>query len=397
MSDLSAIWRLPGPSGFVRDARKALGRGVHVAAVLPRVHFEETEVAELLMQDLVGVRGEIEHVVPDARDGNLIEAIGAAAYIDEPPVTVRRLLTNEDVAGRQYGLSVADLSEEHLAEIPGFLRRLESDSRAVPAHERATFIVLARASSLEEGRATGGAEVALEQYWFWNRIARWDIAALLALQDRERQVEGLLEEVRLEAICEVARWDLDLALELASSWSGESASLLDHLGQRTRYRLDGVGSFRREHLRRPPAPLVEAWDEGGAGFWHDSVHIAPANAALDSLGVDRLVWSAQARVLLPWIELQRDRLVRHAVELLGEERFREETDKHVRVPYEGAREDVLEIGSVAFLLSRVWRDTRPRYTDTAHALRKARNGLAHLTPMSNQAIRDILLMCQWLA
>lgn len=396
MSASNSMWELPGPGGFVRDIRRTASRGLHVAAVLPRLHFEQRDSAATLVDELSGVREDIEHLFPDEGAPSLIEALGSGVLLDEPVVTVRALMAQEELAGRTFVFSAGDLRPEHRSEVPELLRRLESDSRAVSSGERPTFVAVVSPGDLPARGDTSRVEVMLEEAWLWNRVSRWDVAAYLAIQDRDDRSDGLLAEVRTETIIEAAKWDLELASVLSNEWPGDAVSLLDFLKPSSGYESQELPPHRREYARRPPEGLVGLWDEGGLGFWHGAVTVATAHRNADITSVDRLVWTAQARVLLPWVELRREQLARRVEEALGVEEFRSFVRHASREPKEDSNDDVVEIGLLAHLVTVVYGRSRRQFTDTAHALRRARNSLAHLRPMSDLEIRNLVERTQWL-
>lgn len=396
MTEAAALWKLPGPNGFVRAVRRSTSRSQHVAAVLPRKLFEDTDYVETLAMEIEGVRGEIEPLQPGQAATDLVQAIGAGAYLDDPPVTVRTLLTHEEVVGRAFLCVASDLSPEHQSELPEFLRRLEADSRAIPSHQRGTFAFITSHTHLPQFLGSDNSEVGLEILWYWNRVARWDVAALLATQGRDDQGETLLAEIHMETVIEAARWDLDLALQLARLWSGDRAALAEHLSGRTRQVYEPKGPPRREYSSRPPKDVIALWNEGIVDFWHGAITVAPAHRALDSAGIDRLIWNAQARVLLPWVELRRDRLAQLVEQRMGSDRFAAHVKRIREARNDFGSDDVVEIGPLCILIGAVMGKTAPQLTETAHTLRRARNSLAHLTPMTDLEIKALIDKCRWL-
>lgn len=397
MSGSNTVWNLPGPASFVREVRRTAGLGQHVAVVLPRVHLVEGGIASTLVDELAGVREDIEYLEPDSGSETLVEAIASALFLDDPPLTVRKLFEEESLAGRSFVFSALELSDDHREELPELLRRLESDSRAVGALERPTFVAVVGPNDLPMREAESRAEIALADVWFWNRASRWDVAAHLALQDREDRHDGLLGEVRLEVIVEAAKWDLDLATELSHGWSGDAVGLLDYLKTPPGSEPVDLPAHRRDHARRPPEALVDLWDAGGLGFWHGALAIAPSHRIRDIAAIDRLVWSAQARVLLPWLELRREQLAQRVEAEVGVERFQAQLARTDHGKYDDAADDVVEVGHLAHLISLEYGRSRRQFCDTAHTLKRARNALAHLRPMTDLEIRNLVEQTQWLA
>lgn len=139
-----------------------------------------------------------------------------------------------------------------------------------------------------------------------------------------------------------------------------------------------------------PEPLLKdyarelAWDENTSSCWEQGTikkigaryHIHSAKLACDDpMGiVQSRVWSGQAGVLLPVIERRRlDLIEQHKTLLKSELPFVTAYDTVVDISF-------LEIGPVYFLLRK--RGASSSAQSTALRLKKARDSLAHLTPLT---------------
>lgn len=131
---------------------------------------------------------------------------------------------------------------------------------------------------------------------------------------------------------------------------------------------------------RPPAQLIEAWDSRFVDNWHGAPCVQASVLVTDKPGLARVIWSAQARVLLPWVEQQRARLQQLALNVLGRRRFDEVLVRHLG--REPSLDSVLEIGALDKAIRIGIGRTHPHITEASRRLRACRNALAHLTPIS---------------
>lgn len=194
---------------------------------------------------------------------------------------------------------------------------------------------------------------------------------------------GVLGEIQTETAIELAKWNLDLAFDLAQSWDGDIVTLPTVTSQIC---LDvdilGSGAVRQQ----PPDGLLDAWDAAMVDGWHEKVCIAPCHRLGGVVDVSRHLWSAQARVLLPWIEIRRQDLERAMTHFLGDARMRsaiKEFSREESVP-------VPEIGLLNRIADARIGRTNPPLRDAARALRKARNQLAHLKPVQPAALNELI-------
>lgn len=397
MSASADIWRLPGPGSYVAELARTVVGGRHVAAILPQYLATDVDRAGTLASALVDELPNAVRVHPYGGDGPLVEALGRdLTYSDEHPVTVPELLGHEDLHEKVIVCVQSDLDDEHQGELPEFLRRLQTDSRSIETSQRCTFVVITDRSGLPSFAGNEHADVTLANSWYWHRVSRWDVAAHMAITSAGPTGPelGVLHEVRTETIIEVARWDLDLAAHLSVSWSGQ-VSELSGLCQRPQQDIDTLSAAGRVGAR-PPEALLEAWESGLVEGWHESVCIAPTHRLERTSELNRLLWSAQARVLLPWIEINRHRLEEAVLKALGRELFHRALTQHATVGFNPSRsEDVAEIGLLHSVIFSYLRSDA-RMSTAARALRDARNKLAHLTPLAQGQLDQLVRACAFL-
>lgn len=383
------MWALPGPRSFVDDILNSAEQQ-HVAAVLPAYLASDEVVTDELAAELAVLGHDVRRVLPWPDNGKLAEAIGFELVDgDDPPVTVAELLSHPALVRRVLVLNQADLEPSHAEELPEFLRRLEAESRTTAVADRCSVVVLTDREGLPSFAGGDRAEVVLANVWYWNRIARWDVAAHLALLG-EHNGHGVLAEMRVETIVEIARWDFALAGRLATCWDGDWAALPVLLEDLPDVTSDGP----RDRMRSstvPPDQLLIDWDHGRVEGWHGATAWAPRLGLRNEESVSRLVWRAQARVLLPWIETHRVLLEATLKERLGAQRLLDAADHYTAEPRQA--DDIMEIALLRVITKARVGNADVDLTKAAHQLWLARNTLAHLRPIRAGAIDELVRLC----
>jgi hypothetical protein len=313
---------------------------------------------------------------------------------ENQPVTVPDLIAHDDVVGRVFVCNTADLEPAHLAELPRFLQRLDDESRPVPRSERATMIVILGHEFLPADPAS----VATARLWYWDRVARWDVAALLAAHSSPEDLVGVLGEVRLETIIEVSRWDFELAVELAHDWSGDYLEITEIVGRRTGAGIPDL-SVKTVALKRPPAlrAHLESWDDGVLESWHGIASTTPASSLATGKGLVGHFWSAQARVLLPWIEVRRASVESMVREKLGPVKMAAATGQYsTRYPEIEFDATLVELPTLARIISARFGASEEPLRESTRVLRAARNRLAHFKPLTRDELYEMVQSCEWL-
>jgi len=390
----SDIWRLPGPGGFAREVAHLAGGGQHVLAVIPRYIADNPSYSDTLA---VAVQNELDdprRLYPASSQGSLAGSLGfnMTDDFDGAPVTVSDLLTHGDVAGRIFVCNATDLDSAHMSELPTFLRRLDDESRSVPSSVRATMIFILNHGLLPQDPAS----VATARVWYWDRVARWDVAALLAGHSVADDLAGVLGEVRLETIIEAARWDFELAIKIAQDWSGENQEIAAILNRNGRPSPTGK-AVRQVAQKRPPEAQIAAWDSGGLESWHGVCSIRPEFFIERHDGAVGIFWSAQSRVLLPWLEIQRVHVEAIIREKLGSDKMNAAVELYsTRYPDIEYDATLVEFSTLARIVNARFGRSEQRLQDTTGLLRSARNRLAHLDPLSRDELHQLVQTCAWL-
>ena len=123
--------------------------------------------------------------------------------------------------------------------------------------------------------------------------------------------------------------------------------------------------------------------------WHDEVTVGTWRDGANR-DVGGLVWMAQARILLPWLELRRRDLEVALQKKFGRKRFREHVHQFSNRDQSTSSDSVPEIGLLEVITKARIGQSNRTLTDFAKALWCARNNLAHLRPIENNQV-DILL------
>lgn len=394
MTVYADIWRLPGPSRFVQEAARLARAGQHVLAIVPKYIARNDEYTDALVVSLLTELEESRRVIPNPSQGGIASAIGfeISSGFDEYPTTVPELIVHDDFAGRIVICSAADLDTKHLVDLPRFLSRLDAESRPVPGSQRGTMIFVVSQDLLPPDADSA----TTARLWYWNRVARWDVAALLASRHSPHAPGDVAGEVRLETIIEMVRWDFQLALELSKDWAGDEPIAVTLAKIPT---LDSTPDRLHRTIGRqqPPDSLLNSWDDGLVEAWHGDPGYKPAALPHADDRLDRLLWSAQARVLLPWIEVQRVRIEQIVRRKLGDARLASAAEA-LSTKYPGVEEDTsaIEIALLARIIAVRLGSTEPRLRSTAAILRDARNKLAHLLPVPPSNLTRMVSECSWL-
>jgi hypothetical protein len=417
------VWRLPGPRGFVREIVAEHRRGRHVASVLP-----EALAADPVFTDSLGVALLEEFAsqsvsarrIHDAGPGvSVLETFCQALIFDDQPATIPDLLIHAEVRDVVAVVVARDLGSPAREELPAFLRRVELESHATGTARRLAVVAVVSRDQLPAFAGGASSDITLTSIWWWARMARWDVAAYIAGLAGQPRLSGVLEEVRTESIVELARWDLDLAERLAAAWSGELdalSSLLRECGPTANGRSghagkggtaagtwngaipNGAGTNGAGPAGaglQPPGPDLDLWDRRAVDGWHDRQSVTAGSLAASPEKLSRVIWAAQARVLLPWIEERRSALLDQVTQELGPGRLAEVLGHRFSPPVKP--DALVEIGVLDKVVQMVIGSRNPGLRDASRRLREARNCLAHMQPLSLAEQESLVAACAYLA
>lgn len=407
------VWRLPGPKGFVRDIVAEHRRGRHVATVLPQslaadvVFTDSLSVA--LLEEFAGQSVNARRVYDAGPDASVLETFCQALIFDDQPATIPDLLIHPEVRDVVAVVVAQDLRAPARDELAPFLRRVELETHATGPARRLSIVAIVTRSQLPAFPGGASSDIALTSIWWWARIARWDVAAHIAGMAGQPRLSGVLEEVRAESIVELARWDLGLAERLATGWAGELSALSSLLRECGSAPANGKsdtagkmgaaarvwkGAAAAGDGLRPPDPDLELWDRRAVDGWHDRQSVTAYSLAAAPDKLSRVVWAAQARVLLPWIEECRSALLTRVTETLGTERLAAVLRNRFDPPVKA--DTLVEIGVLDKVVQMVIGSGNPELRDAARRLREARNSLAHLRPLRLAEQESLVAACAFL-
>jgi hypothetical protein len=393
------LWWLPGPRSFVRDVAAEQRRGRHVAAVLPEalatdVIFTDS-LAVALIDELTSQSVTARRIYPADGARSVLETFAQALIFENQPVTIPDLMNHPEVHDTVAVVVAGDLCGADRRGLAQFLHRVELESHTADSARRLSVVAVLARHQLP--RFTGGAssDIALTSIWWWARVARWDVAAHIAGMPERSDLTGVLEDVRAEEVVEIARWDLDLAEHLTATWSGEPTELPPILKDwRAMPALGTDGSRVSMNELRPPDQLLDPWDQRTVDGWHHGYCVAGYLLVAEPERLSQVVWAAQARVLLPWIEERRSGLHARISKALGAKRLAAILLDRFDPPI--AEGSLAEIGTLDRVARMCIGSTDTELRDAARRLRDARNSLAHLRPLSLGEQASLLAACQCL-
>jgi hypothetical protein len=374
------FWRLPGPARFIADAVREIGRGRHVAAILPRyladVPGAGDRTARALSAALTAAGEDPVIAMADPDEPPLTWLAQALVFRDDPPGTTGDLLDDPYAARRTAVLDATQLNEAQCSDIADLLARLAAESRPRPAEKRPRVAIVGTHQCVPRLQS-GDSDVTFQPLWWWGRLSRWDVAARLSTHVDCRE-PGVLRDVYLETLIEVCRWDLALADEVAPNWDGDPDTLADLIAA------PGPAASwlpTRPTTDRPHPALTAAWNAAAVDLWHNEFSTSLRGAQTDR--IERAVWAAQARVLMPWIETRRHATVSDLLRTFG----RSAVLRAVGAP---AASSMIEVGPLVHAVHALHGRTRLELCDAVRRLRDARNQLAHLRTLTGREQRDLV-------
>jgi hypothetical protein len=325
---------------------------------------------------------------------SVLETFSQALIFDNQPATVPDLLNHPEVSDTVAVVVAADLCASDRQELPQFLHRVELESHGAEPTRRFCVIAILAREQLPTFGGGASSDVAMTSIWWWARVARWDVAAYIADLPQRRDLAGILEEVRTETVIEIARWDLDLAEHLTAGWSGESRDLPALFREWRLVAAPAISRRRAADALRPPGTLLEFWDQRAVEGWHRSVCAAGSSLAAEPDRLNRVVWAAQARVLLPWIEERRSEVHCKIIQRVGQPRIESALRDQFDPPI--ATDALVEIGALDRVVRTVTGSRDIELRDATRRLRDARNSLAHLESLSLGEQASLSAACQFL-
>jgi hypothetical protein len=386
------FWTLPGPASFLERAAAALRDGRSLLLLCPNTTTPENPFGPLEDQIRVDRTSHAlgTHWLPEGltEDADLSAALVAAALAKElgfPPAPIggadgHSLARAPGAESMTVLIDARHLSAAAQEALSTLATQVAASMKAVTGWRR---FALAIATIPSAAHHPPQSDTALAVEWWWGVVRPLDVE--LALDDIPT-----LDRCMTRAAIELAAWDVDLARQIATRWSGTLGVLdtaLDAL-------LEDVDADELptnlpggRAPKRPPAALVSHWRSGIVQSWEGSVrwHLT-AERLRDDTTPRRLTWLAQVKELFPVIEIERTRLSAW----LAEEAIRVGGSSALRVDGEPIDITDLEIGQIIRYLGlhTVVRLPRGRM-ELIRTLRDLRNALAHRAPVDLKSVLEL--------
>ncbi|GAA1083277.1 hypothetical protein [Kitasatospora arboriphila] len=298
--------------------------------------------------------------------------------------------------------------EDDPVALSRLMRRLQAavKNAGLPPARRPRLLVAARPEDLAPDAPEALDPGLCAVHWWWSVWGRLDTATLVAEAEADgRSAHGrhtagkrILAAVRHETVVEVCGPDLPLAARLTGRWNGRTDDLVPAL---TACRPAAgaapppAANAAAAYAPSPEPSLRPAWQAGLLDSWEGQVRCSPVEWLAGADGrdrLDKLVWQAQNRVLLPLIDDARARLVA----LLPQAAAR--GARHLAATYvdrDGGRGGPADLASME--LGDIWTAVRRRDVRFGTAqynrlstLRTSRNKLAHRRPLTDRELGDLV-------
>lgn len=360
-------WTMPGPQRFVSSVLAHLHDGRSVIVVFPALHprgflgaleaaDEHSGMSRWTRRQLAVEDEEYRELLPARVVHDLVVPQSEPGAV----ASVHSLIAADNF---RYLLLTAEFREQQVwCRWSRFLHEYSQRSKALDQSERPVFCVVIEGALL---RAMPPSDVtlAIEQ---WRGVVRpLDMQLYVShLIDEEPSPPPLLRSTRIAVTASLAGTDPLLARRLVNA-------SLDMLFNPNKL----LGEYSDELRWNNESDIERQWELGMRDEIDGSeyVHSALLPLARDGREIARRVWYGQVSQIVPYLELQRCRLIDGVQHLLP------------KPPLHDGYEDVsdlhdLEIRTVWYYLKRA---RAPReIIERAARLRNIRNALAHLQPIS---------------
>ncbi len=357
-------WDLPGPQTYIESVEKALRDGSNVISATPTRGL--SGLGEALRCRLVDDGWSVSGPFQDG-SGNPLDFL--YQVLDVPDTGSNRRSISEMLSILEAGqlVIIGPVFRERWGEWKMFLSEYEAASRGVSRTERPLLLVVTCGVPLAD---LGHDGVALKIFPWQNVIGELDM--MLFVMTSLRTAARRPRSVRLQAriIARLAMWDLDLAMHLATC---DEELLFEPIN---------ALQWAVETLQ-PDMDMAATWDSGGRMLFDDIQQEHSYLLLADSSSQEKLrlrLWEAQASDLFPLFEKKRHELAKQILPFvripirLGEETFNDI--------------DELEIGQLAYLAHSI--NLKSSIRKQAETLRRLRNKLAHMEPLSHSESYDCL-------
>jgi hypothetical protein len=327
------LWRLSGASLFVGQLVDQAQRGVSV--VVSARHNAPQDLADRICQSLHGEGLPVDLISTTSPP---LEAVGKTLCCDAGFHSL------DSICDACNGLRcfVVDIqTPDDAMRWSQFLLRLQHRARQNPVSQRPVLVLIHRCAWPVDATPEDVASTSLS----WDdALSKADLVSFSHALLARRKLPGVLGRVLVHTLAEICLTDI----ELMQAMCGEA---LDEMA--LPYQSLRVWAQDRGFDQAPPRVYMdgELLDHAAWLAWTN-----------DREGLRRRIWAAQVRVLLPWVEEQRMRLLDELILWLPTE-------------YEGQVRHEMEVGTLDFVLSRS--AAPPLLKSKIRMLKTARNDMAH--------------------
>ncbi|WP_406192904.1 hypothetical protein OH807_01785 [Kitasatospora sp. NBC_01560] len=244
----------------------------------------------------------------------------------DPADDVYRRLTTDHADGCTYVLDAT--GDDDPVALARLLLRLPATAKAagLPPERRPRLLVTTTTDRLPANALDKLAREDIAVHWWWGALGRLDTASVTAVNrplparttthDNTGRTR-IGEAVTQATIVEVCGPYLEFAAALAAGWQGQPETLRAALSAVCGTDPVRVPAPRNPAHRtgalahQPPDALRARWNNGTIDAWDGHLRVHPAALCSTDSGteLDKLLWVAQSRTLLPLIDDARDALV----------------------------------------------------------------------------------------
>ena len=277
------IWRLSGPSLFLGRLAVHAHRGLSVI-----ISSQYGTAPDLEMRICSALRGEglSTDLVPDAETP--LKAVGKVLCCDSESPSL------DEICDSCHGVRclVAGIENtERAATWSQFLGRLQHRARQNSASQRPALMLICRCSWPNDLPTD---DVAVTSLSWDDSLSRADLIAFSQSLLMPRRLPGIVRQVLVNTLAEISLTDIELMRSLSDQASEEIAWPYNSL--RIWSEIKGLNGADKAPRRM--------YIEG-----QSLDHSAWLACTGDQRVLRRRVWTAQSRVLLPWVEDQRTKLL----------------------------------------------------------------------------------------
>jgi hypothetical protein len=308
---------LPGGRRFFARISDVVDDGRSVVVVIPHAAVN-SGLAQQIRDGIHAAR--CVHVSLDREilyecQGSIPEAASLAADFLDPLANIdhtnrwRAYLHHEESGGKSVLVAGWDVE---LAEDVSYWLRLVHGSSLDP-EDRPTFVFLVRDTDVNVELLEKEHAPHVTVLWWWDVIGLLDseLCADLALAGQH------INPLRRAMLAESIGWELDLTEACARMWGSADApsvlaKALSEQVQGPAFVMDADELHAVQDPEagdRPPHALRQAWNDGNVNAWEGQIFVSARYIDFAQI-VERRFWNAQARILMPYLERQRQRMAK---------------------------------------------------------------------------------------